>query len=79
MAGGLGVEVSLRERPATTDAPTPASLLFSESPTRFLLEVRPDGRRPRSLELFDGLPIGRIGDVIEEPAAGRPATAEVDL
>ena len=62
MAGGLGVEASLAEVPRG-DADHPASLLFSESPTRFVLEVRADDFAPLS-EVFAGLPTGRIGRVV---------------
>ena len=42
MAGGLGVEVVFAQvpLPGMNDPP----LLFSESPTRFVLEVRPESR-----------------------------------
>src|SRR5262249_31238851 len=40
LAGGLGAQVSLREVPCDSDAVDDFVRLFSESPTRFLLEVR---------------------------------------
>ncbi len=61
-AGGLGLDVSLRDVPSDDESAHDAALLFSESPTRFLLEVRPD----RVLELYDlfgTLPLGRLGEV----------------
>jgi phosphoribosylformylglycinamidine synthase len=62
IAGGLGVEASLRDVPCDDDAAHDAALLFAESPTRFLLEVRPD--RVRAVyDLFGPLPLGRIGEV----------------
>ena len=42
LAGGLGADVSLGTSRATATAAHDAVLLFSESPSRFLLEVRPD-------------------------------------
>src|SRR5207237_962501 len=55
LAGGLGVRASLRDVPCDDDAARDAALLFSESPPRFLLEVRPD-RVQAVAELFGGLP-----------------------
>ncbi len=62
LAGGLGAEVSLRDVPADDDAARDAALLFSESPTRFLLEVRPEHANA-VVERFGGLPLGRLGTV----------------
>ncbi len=61
LAGGLGVEAAI-------DSPSihPASLLFSESPTRFLIEVRP-GDVMAVGGLFRGLPLGILGEVVEAP------------
>jgi len=66
IAGGLGAEVSLDEIPREAGAADPASLLFSESPTRFVLEVRPDSVAAL-ISLFAGLPLGRLGVVAETP------------
>ncbi|WP_435017176.1 phosphoribosylformylglycinamidine synthase subunit PurL [Tundrisphaera sp. TA3] len=66
LAGGLGARVALDEVPADAKGRHPASLLFSESPTRFLLEVRPESAQEVTA-LFDRLPLGRIGEVIAEP------------
>ena len=41
-AGGLGARVSLADVPRDADAASDLVLLFSESPTRFVLEVRPE-------------------------------------
>src|SRR5207248_91667 len=41
LAGGLGVRVSLVDVPREQDAAEDFVLLFSESPTRFVLEARP--------------------------------------
>ncbi len=71
MAGGLGVMAEI-------DSPVmhPASLLFSESPSRFLLEVRHDDT-PTVAGLFAGLPIGILGQVVTVPRLvirdGRPS------
>ena len=42
LAGGLGARASLGDVPRDDDDANDAALLFSESPTRFLLEVRPE-------------------------------------
>jgi phosphoribosylformylglycinamidine synthase len=62
IAGGLGLDVSLRDVPCDDDAAHDAALLFSESPTRFLLEVKPDRVR-ELMDLFGPLPLGRLGEV----------------
>jgi phosphoribosylformylglycinamidine synthase len=69
IAGGLGLDVSLRDVPCNDDAAHDGALLFSESPSRFLLEVRP-GRVRELYDLFGALPLGRIGEV-REPDAPR--------
>jgi phosphoribosylformylglycinamidine synthase len=79
IAGGLGLRVHLAELPREPGSgPLPdATLLFSESPTRFVVEVEPTRERD-FLALFDGLPAARIGAVtaettlIVEGAAGAP-------
>ena len=60
LAGGLGATLSLAGRARDDEAADDFALLFSESPTRFLLEVRP-GMPPRSSVGLSGLPIGRLG------------------
>jgi phosphoribosylformylglycinamidine synthase len=71
LAGGLGARVSLEDVPYDGDAPTDGVLLFSESPSRFVLEVRP-GDLDAFVAVFDDLdlPLGRIGVVTE--AGGTP-------
>ena len=59
--------------PATTEAAAHAvALLFSESPSRFLLEVRPE-HVDALAEIFGGLPLGRLGEVVGPPDAAGPA------
>jgi phosphoribosylformylglycinamidine synthase len=62
LAGGLGARVSLRDVPCDASAAHDAALLFSESPSRFLLEVRPEHVSDLT-GLFGGLPLGRLGTV----------------
>jgi phosphoribosylformylglycinamidine synthase len=73
LAGGLGAWISLEPAPRADDVLEDHVLLFSETPTRFLLEVRPDhaGELERALA---GLPLGRLGTVTHvESGAGMPA------
>ena len=63
LAGGLGADVSLRDVPCEDDAAHDAVLLFSESPSRFLLEVAP-GHYAALADLMGDLPLGRLGEVM---------------
>ncbi|MDR3637785.1 MAG: AIR synthase-related protein, partial [Isosphaeraceae bacterium] len=65
LAGGLGAAVSLRDVPCADDAAHDAVLLFSESPSRFVLEVRPEHATVVA-DLFSGLPLGRLGTVVAD-------------
>src|SRR5205814_165220 len=62
LAGGLGARASLRDLPCEETASHDAILLFAESPSRFVLEVRP-GDVATLADLFGGLPLGRLGEV----------------
>jgi phosphoribosylformylglycinamidine synthase II len=73
-AGGLGARLSLSLVPHEHDAATDFVLLFSESPTRFVLETRPENYAGLA-EALSGLPLGRLGEVTgmtESEAAGGP-------
>ncbi|MCI0641577.1 MAG: phosphoribosylformylglycinamidine synthase subunit PurL [Gemmataceae bacterium] len=59
-AGNIGVDVT-----SLGVGPSDVVLLFSESPTRFVLEVRPDHIEELS-NLFDGLPCRRLGQTVKE-------------
>jgi len=79
-AGGLGARVSIRDVPRDDDAAHDVPLLFAESPSRFLLEVRPDAERAVAA-IFGGLPLGRLGEVIGSPrmtVTGLDAGAVID-
>ncbi len=65
LAGGLGARVSLHDVSCAADAAHSVALLFSESPSRFLLEVRPEHVEALA-GVFDGLPLGRLGEVTGE-------------
>ena len=61
-AGGLGMSIDLRDVPRGEEADDDAVLLFSESNSRFLMEVLAD-----QVKIFEsameGLPYARIGEV----------------
>jgi phosphoribosylformylglycinamidine synthase len=71
-AGGLGADVSLEHVPHDDDAGADFVLLFAESPTRFILETRPE-RYSELTELLVGLPLGRLGDVTGKGGDGNAA------
>jgi len=62
-AGGLGARISLAEVPNSAEAPA-AVLLFSESNTRFLVEVPPEKAGAFEATLAD-VPHAQIGEVID--------------
>ena len=66
MAGGLGVDASLDRMAYDGDVAKPDARLFSESPTRFVFEVRPDLVSSFE-EVFQGLDCATIGRVVEDP------------
>jgi phosphoribosylformylglycinamidine synthase len=84
-AGGLGAAVSLRDVPTAggADGPDPAAhdgvLLFSESPSRFVLEVRP-GDVAAVSAILGTLPWGKLGTVSAEEtdATARLVVAGLD-
>jgi phosphoribosylformylglycinamidine synthase len=61
-AGGYGVEVDLDRLAAESNLNEAAALLFSESPTRFVVEVREDTVAKFTAAL-DGQPCVRLGHV----------------
>ncbi|TWT30910.1 phosphoribosylformylglycinamidine synthase subunit PurL [Blastopirellula retiformator] len=65
-AGGLGAEVSLDAMPHDVAAKHAVSLLFSESNTRFLVEV-PAENEKQFQSLLAGVPHAAIGTVVEAP------------
>ena len=76
-AGGLGIDLDLAVLQAASGLNTVAEMLFSESNTRFLLEV--PCHASRQLEsLFDGLPLVQLGEATATPrvrvfdSAGKP-------
>jgi len=81
-AGGLGLSIDLARVPTRGGHPFRDDVvLFSESPTRFLLEVEP--ARAAALEkALSGLPCARIGQTREDErfvVTGRSGAVRVDL
>jgi phosphoribosylformylglycinamidine (FGAM) synthase-like enzyme len=65
-AGGLGVEADLRGLPRSRDCTRTDTQLFSESNSRYLVEVTADHYDAFAKRMLN-LPFGQIGRVIEEP------------
>jgi phosphoribosylformylglycinamidine synthase len=70
------VAISLRDVPCEDGAVSDPVLLFSESPSRFLLEVPPQHHAALA-DLMGSLPWGRLGEVV--PGNGTPRTASARL
>jgi len=64
-AGGLGIEADLRGLPKSKDCLRADAQLFSESNSRYIVEVEPDNYDAFA-KLMLNLPFGQIGKVIEE-------------
>jgi phosphoribosylformylglycinamidine synthase II len=64
-AGGLGIEADLRGLPKDDNCIRVDSRLFSESPSRYIVEINPD-RFDVFAKLMLNLPFGQIGKIIEE-------------
>jgi phosphoribosylformylglycinamidine (FGAM) synthase-like enzyme len=78
LAGGLGAQVSLSDVPRADDAGCDFVLLFSESTTRFVLEV-PIESFAELAGLFDGLPLGRLGEVAAQHEGEGIASARLTV
>lgn len=65
-AGGLGIEADLRGLPAADDCMRTDQQLFSESNSRYIIEVQPDQYEVFAKRMLN-LPFGQIGKVIKEP------------
>ncbi|MDY0170863.1 MAG: phosphoribosylformylglycinamidine synthase subunit PurL [Thermoguttaceae bacterium] len=66
LAGRTGMRLSLSQVPHDIPAPTAAQLLFSESNSRFLVEVAPEHTEAFA-QRFGELPCALVGEVIDEP------------
>jgi len=73
-AGGLGAEIDLGSVPCSPEAAETPILVFSESNTRFLVEVRPENAEAFEAIMLkagparSGVPCKRIGRVVETGA-----------
>ncbi|MDK1031642.1 MAG: AIR synthase-related protein, partial [Planctomycetia bacterium] len=61
-AGGLGMKINLQNLPRSDDLNRDDVCLFSESNTRFLIEVRPEDRE-KFEKLAGGVPMAEIGEI----------------
>ena len=64
-AGGLGIEADLKGLPVTDDCITNQKCLFSESNSRYVIEVAPE-KFDAFAKLMKDLPFGQIGKVISD-------------
>jgi phosphoribosylformylglycinamidine synthase len=64
-AGGLGIEADLRGLPKSKDCWRIDAQLFSESNSRYIVEVEPE-KYGRFVKMMLNLPFGQIGKVTEE-------------
>jgi len=64
-AGGLGVLADLKGLPKSSDCVALASQLFSESCSRYIVEVEPEKFNDFA-KLMLGVPFGQIGQVTED-------------
>jgi phosphoribosylformylglycinamidine synthase len=65
-AGSYGIELDLRQVPGAEQVQDAAVLLWSESPSRFLVEVA-DADAAAFEQQMQHLPVARIGRVLAEP------------
>ena len=63
-AGGLGIEADLRGLAVSNDCTRTDTMLFSESNSRYLVEIQPENFDAFA-KLMLNLPFGQIGEVIE--------------
>lgn len=66
LSSSLGIDIALSTAIMDDDCGNDALLLFSETPSRFLIEVRPDESAAFS-ELIEGVEVALIGYVTDEP------------
>jgi phosphoribosylformylglycinamidine synthase len=64
-AGNCGIEADLRGVPASDDCVKTEAVLFSESNSRYLVEIEPQ-HFDAFAKLMLNLPFGQVGEVIEE-------------
>ena len=64
-AGGLGIQADLRGLPKSTDCSRPDTQLFSESNSRYIVEVEPENYDAFAKMMLN-LPFGQIGKVVDD-------------
>jgi phosphoribosylformylglycinamidine synthase II len=64
-AGGYGMELDLSLVPIDKDVDRDDIILFSESNTRFIIEVQPQNQKELE-DVINGIPYGCIGRVVED-------------
>ena len=65
-AGGLGIEADLRGLPRSSDCSRTDAQLFSESNSRYVVEVTPENYDAFAKRMLN-LPFGQVGEVTAEP------------
>jgi len=65
-AGGLGIKMDLRNVPREMKRERDGVVLFSESNSRFVVEVD-SGRKGKFEKLMEGVPFAEVGEVTGEP------------
>jgi phosphoribosylformylglycinamidine synthase len=69
LGGKLGLQASLRDIPCEDSAAIDTILLFSESPSRFVVEVSPENAAELTA-LWGELPLGKVGEVVGPDSSG---------
>jgi phosphoribosylformylglycinamidine synthase II len=75
-AGGLGAQVDLALVPHDEEAAVDLVLLFSESATRFVIEVCP-AFLDEVVAIFSGLPLGQLGRVAGDAESDRDSSPKL--
>ncbi|WP_165071683.1 phosphoribosylformylglycinamidine synthase subunit PurL [Paludisphaera rhizosphaerae] len=75
-AGRIGASISLKDVPCDSAAGSDAAILFSETPSRFLVEVEPDLLSDFA-GVLEGLPYARLG-VTKAAEAGEAARLVIE-
>lgn len=82
-AGGLGLDVSLTGLPVSDDCQAVTSQLFSESNSRYVVEIEPD-KADQFTHLMAGLPVACVGLVTQDAVlhitdAGNRTVVKADM
>ena len=65
-SGGFGMDLDMSSLPRSADLNRDDSILFSESNSRFVIEITPD-KKDQFERLVEGIPNGLIGQTTEQP------------